>query len=130
MSDRSPRRVQACPLVPDQALLRRTAEALEEAAVRRVAAAEADARALALVRVLLRYAPAAAQAQPASPPEWTTLERAAAECRVHIQTMRARVVAHGLGFKVGGTWRVDLARVRAFEAGAPFAPVGSEAQAE
>lgn len=59
----------------------------------------------------------------ASAPEWGTMGQAATLRHCTEQTMARLVIAHGLGTKTAGRWRVDLERVRRWQAGEPYEPL-------
>jgi hypothetical protein len=58
--------------------------------------------------------------QPAPEPEWVPLKIAAADLRITEKTMVAYARTYGLGHKPAGVWMIDMARVRAWQAGLTY----------
>ena len=59
--------------------------------------------------------------------EWVELSIAAARLGCHVDTMKAQAAKYGIGCKVGGRWKVDMIRARAWREGRAYAPLASDA---
>lgn len=58
---------------------------------------------------------------PVDEPDWRKLKDAARICGVHPETMSRWARSHGLGRRIdGGEWRIDMARVNAWQEGRPY----------